>query len=78
MKKNITLYVMGEKFELSLEEEFFEYIKNDLLTLQNPTPKELLFFVLEKNKKVFELLKKIEKTIDMDERGENETSIYND
>ena len=78
MKKNITLYVMGEKFELSLEEEFFDYVKNDLLTLQNPTPKELLFFVLEKNKKVFELLKKIEKTIDMDERGENETSIYND
>ncbi len=60
MKKNITLYVMGEKFDILLEEEFFEYIKEDLLKIQNPTPKDLLFFVLEKNKKLYELLKKIE------------------
>ena len=65
MKKNITIYVMGEKFDLILEEEFFEYVKDDLLQLQNPTPKELLFFVLEKNKKLYEMLKKIEK----DEKG---------
>ena len=61
MKKNITLYVMGEKFELSLDEEFFEYVKEDLKKIQNPTPKDLLFFVLEKNKKEYEILKKIEK-----------------
>ena len=61
MKKNITIYIMGEKFDLILEEEFFEYVKDDLLKLQNPTPKELLFFVLEKNKKLYEILKKIEK-----------------
>jgi len=60
MKKNITLYVMGEKFEISLEEEFFEYVKDDLVKIQNPTPKDLLFFVLEKNKNLYELLKKID------------------
>ncbi len=62
MKKNITLYIMGEKFDMSLEEEFFEYIKEDLKKIQNPTPKDLLFFVLEKNKKEYELLEKLEKT----------------
>ena len=61
MKKNITLYVMGEKFEILLEEEFFEYVKDDLLKLQNPTPKELLFFVLERDKKIYELIKKLER-----------------
>ncbi len=60
MKKNITLYVMGEKFELLLDEDFFEYVKDDLHKLQNPTPKDLLFFVLEKDKKIYELLKKID------------------
>ncbi len=62
MKKNITLYIMGEKFDMSLEEKFFEYIKEDLKKIQNPTPKDLLFFVLEKNKKEYELLEKLKKT----------------
>jgi len=60
--KTITLYVLGEKFEISLEEEFFEYSKEDLAKLQKiSSPKELLFFVLEKNKKLYELFKKLEK-----------------
>ncbi|GAX87398.1 conserved hypothetical protein [Lebetimonas natsushimae] len=58
--KKISLKVMGEKFEINLEDEFFEYVKEDLLRLQNPTPKELLFLILEKDKKEYELLKKIE------------------
>ena len=62
MKKTISVYVLGERFEISLEDEFLEYVKEDLLKLQNPSPKELLFFVLEKNKKEYKLLKKIEKT----------------
>ena len=61
MKKNVTLYVMGEKFDILLEEEFFEYIKEDLLKIQNPTPKDLLFLILEKNKEIYEILKKLEK-----------------
>jgi len=63
MKKNITIYIMGERFELSLEEEFLNYCRDDLLKLQNPTPKDLLFLILEKNKKEFEILKKIEKSL---------------
>jgi hypothetical protein len=61
--KKISLKVMGEKFEINLEDEFFEYVKEDLIKLQNPTPKELLFFILEKNKKEYEILKKIEKKL---------------
>jgi len=61
MKKSIIFYVMGEKFEISLEEEFLEYIKDDLNKIQNPTPKDLLFFVLEKNKKIYEILNKLNK-----------------
>ena len=55
---------MGEKFDLLLEEEFFEYIKEDLQKIQNPTPKDLLFLILEKNKKEYEILKKIERFIE--------------
>jgi len=58
--KKISLNILGEKFEISLESDFFEYVKEDLVKLQNPTPKELLFFILEKNKKEYEILKKIE------------------
>ncbi len=60
--KKISISVMGEKFELELEDEFFEFVKEDLLKIQNPTPKELLFWVLQKNKEDFEKEKKI-KTI---------------
>jgi len=60
--KTITLYVLGEKFEISLEEEFFEYSKEDLMKLQEiNSPKELLFFILEKNKNLYKLVKKLEK-----------------
>jgi len=60
MKKSITIYIMGEKFELFLEEEFFEYIKDDLSKIQNPTPKDLLSFFLEKNKNIYQIIKKLE------------------
>ncbi|WP_024790104.1 hypothetical protein [Lebetimonas sp. JH292] len=59
--KKISLKVLREKFEINLENEFFEYVKEDLIKLQNPTPKELLLLILEKNKKEYEILKKIEK-----------------
>ena len=61
--KKISLNVLGDKFELSLEKEFFEYVKDDLIKLQNPTPRELLFFILEKNKKEYELLKRVEEEL---------------
>jgi hypothetical protein len=58
--KKISLNILGEKFEINLENEFFEYVKEDLIKLQNSTPKELLFLILEKDKKEYEILKKIE------------------
>ncbi|GAB6045175.1 hypothetical protein JCM11957_07730 [Caminibacter profundus] len=61
--KKISVSIMGEKFELELEEEFFEFVKEDLVKLQNPTPRELLFLVLEKNKKEFTTKKEIEKIL---------------
>ena len=61
--KKIALSVMGEKFELELEEEFFEFVKEDLLKIQNPTPRELLYLILEKNQKEYKTQKEIEKII---------------
>jgi len=57
--KKISLSVLGEKFEIELEDEFFEFVKEDLLKIQHPTPKELLFLILKNKKKVFETEKKI-------------------
>jgi len=64
MKKKISLSVMGEKFEIELEEEFFEFVKEDLEKIQNPTPRELLFLVLQKNKKEYEANKQLQKILD--------------
>ena len=63
MKKKLSLSVMGEKFEIELEEEFFEFVKEDLLKIQNPTPKELLYLILEKNQKEYKIQKEIEKLL---------------
>ncbi len=57
--KKISLSVLGEKFEIELEDEFFDFVKDDLLKLQNPTPKELLFLFLKNKKELFETDKKI-------------------
>jgi len=64
MKKKISISVMGEKFELELEEDFFEYIKEDLLKIQNPTPKELLFLILEKDKREYTTEKTLKKLLE--------------
>jgi len=65
---NVTVYILGEKFNLSMEDEFFEYVKEDLQKLQDiTTPKEVLSFFLEKSKKEFEnekILKKIIKKLE--------------
>ncbi|NPA12059.1 MAG: hypothetical protein GXO62_07440 [Epsilonproteobacteria bacterium] len=59
--KKISLSVLGEKFEIGMEEEFFEFAKEDLLAIQNPTPKELLFLILKKNKECYKLKEDIQK-----------------
>jgi len=65
---NITIYILGEKFNLSMEDEFFEYVREDLQKLQDiTTPKEVLSFFLDKSKKEFEnekILKKIVKKLE--------------
>jgi hypothetical protein len=61
--KKISLSVLGEKFEIELEDEFFEFVKEDLLKLQNPTPKELLFLFLKNKKKQFEINNELKKII---------------
>ncbi|MEO1928474.1 MAG: hypothetical protein ABGX26_07280 [Nautiliaceae bacterium] len=61
--KKISLSVLGEKFEIELEDEFFEFVKEDLLKLKSPTPKEILFLLLENKKKQFEINKKAEEII---------------
>ena len=61
--KKIFLSVLGEKFEIELEDEFFEFVKEDLLKIQNPTPKELLFLMLKNKKELFETNKKIKNLI---------------
>ncbi|MEO1958545.1 MAG: hypothetical protein ABGX23_03240 [Nautiliaceae bacterium] len=66
--KKVTISVMGEKFEIELEDEFFEFVKDDLAKVQKMTPKELLVFVLEKNKREFELTKRVEKILNILEK----------
>ena len=62
--KKISLSVLGEKFVLELEDEFFDFVKDDLLKLQNPTPKELLFLFLKNKKEMFEKDVNLKKIID--------------
>lgn len=61
--KKISTFVLGEKFEIEIEDEFFEFIKDDLLKLQNPTPKELLLLFLKNKKELFECYKRLEEII---------------
>jgi hypothetical protein len=63
--KKISLSVLGEKFELELEDEFFEFVREDLLKIQHPSPKELLFLILKNKKELFETEKKIKELISL-------------
>ena len=62
--KKISTFVLGEKFEVEIEDEFFDFIKDDLLKLQNPTPKELLFLFLKNKKELFQSYKKLEELVE--------------
>ena len=62
--KKISTFILGEKFEIEIEDEFFEFIKDDLLKLQNPTPKELLFLFLKNKKELFQSYKKLEELVE--------------
>ena len=67
--KKIKIYLIGQKYELELDEEFYEYIKDDLSNLtnaQNQIRALLNLFLKEKyisyknDKKMKKLMKKLE------------------
>ncbi len=62
--KKLSLSVFGEKFEIELEDEFFDFVRDDLLKIQQPKPRELLFLVLKNKKELFETNKNIKKLIE--------------
>ena len=59
MKKTVSLVIMGEPFEITLEEEFFEFVKEDLAKLQ----KNFFIFFLTKKKSVLKSKKKSLKSL---------------
>jgi hypothetical protein len=61
--KKLDVSVLGSKFEIYLEDEFFEYVKDDIEKLQTPTPQEILHLFLNMKKEIFEMNKKIEEIL---------------
>jgi len=68
--KKIKIYLVGQKFEIEIEDEFYEYIQEDIMNLNNSNSqiKELLNLILkekyisyENDKKMKKILKKLEK-----------------
>jgi len=61
--KKISLSFLGEKFEIELEEEFFEFVKDDIKKLKNATAKDILMLILKNKKEEFENQEKIKKIL---------------
>ena len=61
--KKISLSFLGEKFEIELEEEFFEFVKDDIKKLKNATAKDILMLILKNKKEEFENQEKIKKEL---------------
>ena len=59
--KRISLSFLGEKFEIELEEEFFEFVKDDIKKLKNATAKDILMLILKTKKKSLKIKKKLKK-----------------
>jgi hypothetical protein len=68
--KKIKVYLIGQKFEIELEDEFYDYIQNDIMKLNNSSNqiKDILDLILSLEYKMYEneqkmtnLLKKFEK-----------------
>jgi len=67
--KKLKLYLIGQKYELELEDEFYEYVKEELKQLNNSQTqiKDLLnlflkerFITYKNDKKMKKLMKKLE------------------
>ena len=61
--KKISLSFLGEKFEIELEEEFFEFVKDDIKKLKNATAKDILMLILKNKKEEFETSKNLKNII---------------
>jgi len=70
--KKIDVSVLGEVFELNLEDDFYEFVKEDLEKLQNPRPKDLLYFFLKKAQNEYKLQKELKSIL---ERIEDEKRV---
>ena len=67
--KKIQIYLVGQKFEIEIEDGFYEFIKTDIININNSKTqiKDLLNLILkekhlsyENDKKMKMLLKKLE------------------
>ena len=68
--KKVKIYLIGQKFEIEIEDEFYEYIKDDIQKLNNSQNqiKDLLNLILkeryisyENDKKMKKIIKRLEK-----------------
>ena len=64
--KKINLYLIGQKYEIEIEDGFFEYIKDDLNTLNNSDSqvKELLNVFLKFSYKSYKNEQKMNKILE--------------
>jgi len=63
--KKLKIYLVGQKYELELEDEFYEFIKDDLININNSSTqiKDLLNLILSLEYKVYHNDKMITKLI---------------
>jgi len=54
--KKIKIYLIGQKFEIEIEDEFYEYIKDDIQKLNNSQNqiKDLLNLILDSKYNLYE------------------------
>jgi hypothetical protein len=51
--KKVTVRILGEIFEIGMEEDFYEFVKDDIELLQTATTKDILRLILSKEKELF-------------------------
>ena len=54
--KKVKIYLIGQKFEIEIEDEFYEYIKDDIQKLNNSQNqiKDLLNLILDSKYNLYE------------------------
>ena len=59
--KNIKIYLIGQKFDIEVEDKFYEYIHNDIIKLNNSKNqiKDLLNLLLLSKNELFKIDKNL-------------------